>query len=148
MRGYFSLKTMGVRASLSMCPCDFRTQVPQDAANNNHRPYQHEDVQPLAVQCPADYSDQRDSHKIQWHDQSGIPRPECVAQTIVRCESRRTDPDGRQDMARFEVPENAWITTDERQWKLDYRHPIYNAERRFGHGQLFGGDHGNGVAKC
>src|SRR5215831_18203837 len=50
-----SLKTMAGRALSLMRSRDFRTQVPQHAGNNDQCGKQDKNVQPLAVEYPADY---------------------------------------------------------------------------------------------
>src|SRR5262245_57361666 len=52
-----SLKTMPGRALSLMRSRDFRKQVPQHAGNNDQGGKQDKNVQPLAVEYPADYSD-------------------------------------------------------------------------------------------
>src|SRR5262245_54081433 len=51
-------------------------------------------------------------------------------------------------MARIKLQECTRITANKRKRKLDYCHPKYDAECRLGHRQLFGSNHGNGVAEC
>ena len=59
------------------------SQVPEHARDNDQRAEKDEYVQRLAINCPADHGDQRDTHEIQGHHQCGIARAECIAQTIV-----------------------------------------------------------------
>src|SRR5690349_4175924 len=129
MRRHSILKIMAERALLSVAPCDFRTQVPDYAGNNDQRAKQDENVQRLTVKRPADHSDQRDSHKVQWDHQSRVTGPEGIAQTVVRSESRGADADCGENLPSVEVQKYCRVTSDQRERKLDHRHPEYDAKR-------------------
>ena len=102
----------------------------------------------LAVKRPADHRDQRNAHEIERHHQRGIAGAEGVAQAIMRRQAGGADAERGQNVARFEMQEHGEVAADQRQRKLDHRHPEHDAEGGFGHGQLLGGDHGDGVAEC
>ena len=49
-----------------MRACDFGTQVPEHPGNNYQRTEEDENVQLLAIKCPADHGDERDTHDLEW----------------------------------------------------------------------------------
>src|SRR5690349_1896331 len=136
MRRHSSRKIMLERALLSVPPCDFRTQVPDYPGNNDQRAKQDKNVKRLTVKRPTHHSDQGDAHKVQRDDQSRVTRSEGIAQTVMRCESRGADADRRENLPRVEMKKYCRITSNQRERKLDHRHPEYDAERCFGHREL------------
>ena len=117
------------------------------AGDDDQGAEQHENVEPFAVKRPADHRDQRNAHEIERNHQRGIAGAEGVAQTIVRRQAGNADAECGQNVARVEMEKHRRVAADQRERKLDHRHPEHDAECGLGHGQLLGGDHGDGVAE-
>ena len=111
---------------------------------------EHENIEQLAVEHPADQRDQRNAQEIERHHHGRVAGAEGLGQAVVRGQADDADAERRAEMlTELEMDRTAVQRSlaDQRHRQLHQVHPEDDGEGALGHGQLLGDDQRDRVAE-